>query len=230
MSAVIALATEVRWQERRFTLPMERILLSERVGYDAVFTAEGFGSEGLVPLGYIAGHTRHLKLGTRIVEVTGRVPSVTAMAFQTLYYGCGPLLHVKEKSLFKGSSVLLCVVTMGCLYPLVVPRWGALGAAIVYMLTVGSYSVFLTVVSFRLWAIFTGGRRFLVSGLLLMAFLAVAYFIPASPVLAHYSYAAIIGFVTFYLVTRTGFLTDDESAALAAAAQWFRSALPGWGN
>ena len=59
--------------ERRFSLPMERILLSERVGYDALFTAEGFGSEGFVPLGYVAGHTRHLKLGTRIAQVTGRV-------------------------------------------------------------------------------------------------------------------------------------------------------------
>ena len=153
-----------------------------------------------------------------------------AMAFRTLYYGCEPLLHVKEKSLFKGSSVLICVVTMGCLYPLVVPRWGALGAAIVYMLTVGSYSVFLAVVSFRLWSIFTGGRRFLVSGLLLMAFLAVAYFLPARPVVAHYSYAVIIELVTLYLVTRTGFLTNDESAVLAAAAQRFRSALPGWGD
>ena len=62
---MLELATEVRWQERRFSLPMERILLSERVGYDALFTAEGFGSEGFVPVGYVAGHTQRLKLGTR---------------------------------------------------------------------------------------------------------------------------------------------------------------------
>ncbi len=37
---MIELATEVRWQETRFSLPMERILLSEELGYDAVFTAE----------------------------------------------------------------------------------------------------------------------------------------------------------------------------------------------
>jgi alkanesulfonate monooxygenase SsuD/methylene tetrahydromethanopterin reductase-like flavin-dependent oxidoreductase (luciferase family) len=81
---VIELATEVRWQDRRFAIPMERIRLSERVGYDAVFTAEGFGSEGLVPLGFIAAHTEHLKLGTRLAEVTARTPAITAMAFQTL--------------------------------------------------------------------------------------------------------------------------------------------------
>jgi len=153
-----------------------------------------------------------------------------AMAFRTLYYGCEPLLHLKHKSLLKGSSVLFCVVLMGCLYPFVVPRWGADGAAIVYALTVASYSIFLAAVSFRLWAILTGGRRFLVSGLLLTGFLAIAYFLPARPVIAHYSYALIIGLVTFYLVTRAGFLTDDESAVLSAAVQRFRSALPGWGD
>ncbi len=86
---MVELATEVRWQDRRFTVPMERILHSERVGFDAVFTAEGYGSEGLVPLGYIAAHTTRLKLGTRIAEVTGRTPAVAAMAFQTLNHLTG---------------------------------------------------------------------------------------------------------------------------------------------
>ena len=53
---MIELATEVRWQDRRFEVPIERILLSEKLGYDAVFTPEGFGSECLVPAGYIAAH------------------------------------------------------------------------------------------------------------------------------------------------------------------------------
>ena len=86
---MIELATEVRWQDRRFEVPMERILLSERLGYDAVFTAEGYGSESLVPLGYIAAHTKRLKLGTRIMQVTGKAPAVAAMAFQTLNHLSG---------------------------------------------------------------------------------------------------------------------------------------------
>ena len=78
---MIELATEVRWQDRRFKVPIERILFSEKLGYDAVFTAEGYGSETLVPLGYIAAHTKRLKLGTRILEVTARAPAMAAMAF-----------------------------------------------------------------------------------------------------------------------------------------------------
>jgi alkanesulfonate monooxygenase SsuD/methylene tetrahydromethanopterin reductase-like flavin-dependent oxidoreductase (luciferase family) len=86
---VVEIATEIRWQDRRFMLPTERILYSEKLGYDAVFTAEGYGSEALVPLGYIAAITKRLKLGTRIMEVTGRAPAVAAMALQTLNHLSG---------------------------------------------------------------------------------------------------------------------------------------------
>jgi alkanesulfonate monooxygenase SsuD/methylene tetrahydromethanopterin reductase-like flavin-dependent oxidoreductase (luciferase family) len=86
---VIQLATEVRWQDRQFELPMERILLSEAAGYDAVFTAEGFGSDSLTPLGYIAARTSRLKVGTRIMEVTARAPAMAAMSYQTLNHLTG---------------------------------------------------------------------------------------------------------------------------------------------
>jgi alkanesulfonate monooxygenase SsuD/methylene tetrahydromethanopterin reductase-like flavin-dependent oxidoreductase (luciferase family) len=49
-----------------------------------VFTPEGPGSEGIVPLGYIAARTENLKLGTRIIGVTGRAPGMAVKAFQTL--------------------------------------------------------------------------------------------------------------------------------------------------
>jgi F420-dependent oxidoreductase-like protein len=78
------IATEIRWQDRQYSLPMERILLSEQLGYDAVFAAEGTGSDPLTSLGYVAGHTTRLKLGTRILQVSGRAPAVAAMALQTL--------------------------------------------------------------------------------------------------------------------------------------------------
>jgi alkanesulfonate monooxygenase SsuD/methylene tetrahydromethanopterin reductase-like flavin-dependent oxidoreductase (luciferase family) len=86
---MIELGTEIRWQDRRFTPPMERILLSEKLGYDAVFTAEGWGSECFTPLGFVAGHTRHLKLGTRVARLTARSPLTTAMTFQTLDHMAG---------------------------------------------------------------------------------------------------------------------------------------------
>lgn len=86
---MVEIATEIRWQESHFRLPMERILLSEKLGFDAVFTAEGFGSDALTPLGYLAAKTERLKLGTRIMEVTGRPPALTAMSLQTLNHLTG---------------------------------------------------------------------------------------------------------------------------------------------
>src|SRR5665213_2922786 len=86
---MIELATEIRWQDRLFEVPMERILLSERLGYDAVFTAEGWGSECFMPLAYVAARTNALKLGTRVARVTGRSAVTTAMTFQTLNHMTG---------------------------------------------------------------------------------------------------------------------------------------------
>jgi alkanesulfonate monooxygenase SsuD/methylene tetrahydromethanopterin reductase-like flavin-dependent oxidoreductase (luciferase family) len=86
---VIELATEVRWQDRRFEVPRERIELSEKLGYDAVFTPEGFGAECLVPAGYIAGFVKHMKVGTRILQVTGTAPGRAVAAYQGLNHLLG---------------------------------------------------------------------------------------------------------------------------------------------
>jgi len=83
------LATEVRWQDRSFSVPLERIRLSEELGYDAVFTAEGRGSDALTPLALIAGQTKRLKLGTRIIQVTARPPAIAARALMTLEHMAG---------------------------------------------------------------------------------------------------------------------------------------------
>jgi alkanesulfonate monooxygenase SsuD/methylene tetrahydromethanopterin reductase-like flavin-dependent oxidoreductase (luciferase family) len=80
----VQLATEIRWQDRTFRIPLERIRLTEELGYDAVFSSEGWGSDGLTPLGYLAGKTTRLKLGTGITQVTARSPAATIMAMQTL--------------------------------------------------------------------------------------------------------------------------------------------------
>lgn len=84
------LATEIRWQDRRFAMPVERIRATERWGYDALFTAEGAGSDALTPLGYAAAITERLTLGTCIAQNTGRSPAALAMAFQTLAAMTGP--------------------------------------------------------------------------------------------------------------------------------------------
>lgn len=78
------LGTEIRWQDSDFRIPVERIQACERFGFDAVFAAEGFGSDCFTVLGYVAALTRRMTLGTRIVQITSRSPGLTAMSYQTL--------------------------------------------------------------------------------------------------------------------------------------------------
>ena len=48
------LALSLGYSGGRLDLPMERIKLAERLGYDSVWTAEAYGSDAMTPLAYIA--------------------------------------------------------------------------------------------------------------------------------------------------------------------------------
>jgi len=57
---------------------------AERLGYDAVFTAEAWGSDAFTPLAWIGANTSRIRLGTGIVQISARTPTATAMAALTL--------------------------------------------------------------------------------------------------------------------------------------------------
>lgn len=57
---------------------------AERLGFDAVFTAEAWGSDAFTPLTWIAAHTERIRLGTAVVQLSGRTPTSTAMHALTL--------------------------------------------------------------------------------------------------------------------------------------------------
>ena len=65
-------------------IPLERVKLAERLGYDSVWTAEAYGSDAITPLAYIAGHTERIRLGTAVIQLAGRTPANAAMAMATL--------------------------------------------------------------------------------------------------------------------------------------------------
>tara|TARA_A100001037_G_scaffold193318_1_gene172984 strand:+ start:9332 stop:10372 length:1041 start_codon:yes stop_codon:yes gene_type:complete len=65
-------------------IPLEKVQLAERLGYDSVWTAEAYGSDAITPLAYIAGHTERIRLGTGIIQLAARSPANAAMAFATL--------------------------------------------------------------------------------------------------------------------------------------------------
>jgi F420-dependent oxidoreductase-like protein len=67
---------------------------AERAGLDSVWTSEAWGSDGLVLLTWIAAHTRHIAVGTGILQIPARTPANVAMAAITLDHLTGGRLRL----------------------------------------------------------------------------------------------------------------------------------------
>jgi F420-dependent oxidoreductase-like protein len=63
---------------------LEIVQEAERLGYDSVWTAEAYGSDAATILGWIAGQTERIRLGSAIFQMPGRSPAMTAMTAATL--------------------------------------------------------------------------------------------------------------------------------------------------
>ena len=57
---------------------------AESLGYDSIWTAEAWGSDVFTPLSWIGAHTKKIRLGTGIAQLSARTPAATAMAALTL--------------------------------------------------------------------------------------------------------------------------------------------------
>ncbi len=62
----------------------ETVQAAERLGYDAVFTAEAYGSDAFTTLAWYGARTSTIKLGTAVVQIPARTPAATAMHALTL--------------------------------------------------------------------------------------------------------------------------------------------------
>jgi F420-dependent oxidoreductase-like protein len=63
---------------------LEIVQEAERIGYDSVWAAEAYGSDVATILGWIAGQTERIKIGSSIFQMPGRSPAMTAMTAATL--------------------------------------------------------------------------------------------------------------------------------------------------
>ena len=57
---------------------------AERLGYDSVWAAEAYGSDAATILGWLAGLTSTIKLGSAIFQMPARSPAMTAMTAATI--------------------------------------------------------------------------------------------------------------------------------------------------
>ncbi len=66
------------------SLPIDRVLEAERLGFDSVWTSEAYGSDAVSPAAWVLARTTRIKVGTAIMQMPARTPAMTAMTAMTL--------------------------------------------------------------------------------------------------------------------------------------------------
>jgi len=84
LNSRVKLGINLYYSDAKMALPIKQIQRAEELGYDAVWTAEAYGSDALSPLAYIGALTRRIKLGTAICQIAARTPANFAMTIQTI--------------------------------------------------------------------------------------------------------------------------------------------------
>ncbi|WP_232678778.1 LLM class F420-dependent oxidoreductase [Nocardioides sp. R-C-SC26] len=72
------------WQAQPPANAGELVAAAESAGFDAIFSAEAWGSDAFTPLAWWGRDTSRVRLGTSIVQMSGRAPTSIAMHALTL--------------------------------------------------------------------------------------------------------------------------------------------------
>jgi len=63
---------------------MERVLEAERLGFDSCWTSEAYGTDAISPAAWVLARTTKLKVGTAIIQMPARTPTMAAMTAMAL--------------------------------------------------------------------------------------------------------------------------------------------------
>src|SRR5262245_2287360 len=66
------------------TLPLDRVLEAERLGFDSVWSSEAYGTDAVSPAAWVLARTVRIKAGTAIMQMPARSPALAAMTAMTL--------------------------------------------------------------------------------------------------------------------------------------------------
>ena len=68
----------------QFALDMDLITEAENLGFDSLWTSESWGHDAVTPAAWALAKTSKIKVGTGIIQMTTRTPTMTAMTAITL--------------------------------------------------------------------------------------------------------------------------------------------------
>jgi F420-dependent oxidoreductase-like protein len=84
MKSAIGIGGAASGSRRDFAEQVEFVVEAERLGVDCVWSAEAWGHDAVSPLAYVAARTSRIRLGTGIMQISARAPSMTAMTAMTM--------------------------------------------------------------------------------------------------------------------------------------------------
>jgi F420-dependent oxidoreductase-like protein len=65
-------------------IDMATVWEAERLGYDAVWSGEAYGTDAVTPVAWVLSQTKKIKAGTSIMQMPARTPACAAMTAMTL--------------------------------------------------------------------------------------------------------------------------------------------------
>ena len=68
---------------------------AERLGYDSVWAAEAYGSDAATVLGWLAGQTSRIRLGSGIFQMPARSPAMTAQSSDQSNWKASPAMNAR---------------------------------------------------------------------------------------------------------------------------------------
>ena len=84
MKVSIGIGGAASGRKRDFDEQVDYVVEAEKLGVDAVWTAEAWGQDAISPLAYLGARTTKIKLGTGIMQISARAPAMTAMTALTM--------------------------------------------------------------------------------------------------------------------------------------------------
>src|SRR5258708_5450232 len=78
------LATAIKFRPGHAGLDIEHVLEAERLGFDAVWAGEAWGTDAVSPVAWVLAQTSRIKAGTGILQMPARTPAMAAMTAMTL--------------------------------------------------------------------------------------------------------------------------------------------------
>jgi F420-dependent oxidoreductase-like protein len=78
------LYTTLKFSPGHAGIEMDLVLEAERLGFEAVWAGEAYGSDAVSPVAWVLARTSRIKAGTSIMQMPARTPACAAMTAMTL--------------------------------------------------------------------------------------------------------------------------------------------------